>query len=174
VDQKRQQRISEHFGELQQQYLQMCTSTTQRQVSNSAGTASVGTEQAAALPPLQYKHATAVVRHSNLLQDEQNAAGEGRGNNGDVQGGPAGGQHAGMAAGHNERNVVAMGEALTHSEERLDQLDCMLRSVSQVCSVGIVHLRMRCCLYAYFTAYVPATSKSVNIAGIGSQVSCAH
>lgn len=130
VDAKRQQRISEHFGELQEHYLQMCTSQAPRQHSISVGTASVGTEQAAAarLRAPQNDDGTAVLPSDWM----QHGATEQQKNNGYAQPFAAGEQPAlGVAAAVQVQRNVAMGDEPTQSEERLDQLDSVLRTVTQ-------------------------------------------
>ena len=137
MDQSRQQRISEHFGELQEQYQQICTTHTLHPPSHSAGTASVGTEQAAAPDSQPPRHGNAnAVLHSEFMHPHLNTEPQTRETHGHGQGPGGGGNSTPAAPVSPARRNVAAGDEPTMSEQRLDQLDGVLRTVTQVQSAG--------------------------------------
>jgi hypothetical protein len=171
VDKKRQHRISEHFGELQEQYLQMCSSHIQLQQISAVEATSVDTEQAAAagVQPPQGPEAAAAVLHSDLMQPQQNGAADRGEQDGRDAGTPTGDRHlAGAAAGSKTDTNAANHKDATQSEERLDQLDCVLRTVTQVrwlsCALSFVSRSMQSQLQApdlislYCTHLCPSTN----------------
>ena len=134
VGESRQHRIAEHFSELQEQYQQMCTSHAQHQDSHSAGTGSVGTEQAAA-PDAQLRrngNANPAVLRSELMHPQLNAETQTRESHGyGYRTGAAGNSTPAADIAGQQRNVAA-GDEPTMSEQRLHQLDAVLRTVTQV------------------------------------------